>query len=85
MSTVTPIRPQASGLKKSRPRRGKFMLEDPREGPGTLRLLQALRGVCQATELLAPEHRDDNFDLALQLGTAAEILSGMLEDRITVL
>jgi len=44
-----------------------------------MRLIQALHGVCQATEELA-ENR--NVDL-LELGTAAEILSTLLQDRIT--
>ena len=83
MSNVTPIRPEP---KRPRQRKrtpvDKFMLDDPPDGPSTLRLIQALRGVCQATERLAPQHRDEDFDLALQLGTAAEILSAMLEDRI---
>jgi hypothetical protein len=94
MSSVTPIRsgeppPKPPEPKKSRMRKsrcqGKFMLDDPPDGPGTLRLIQALCGVCKAVELLAPQHRDDDIDLPLQLGTAAQILSDMLQNRITVL
>jgi hypothetical protein len=93
MSNVTSIHsgepPKAPEPKKSRARKpryqGKFMLDDPPNGPGALRLIQALCGVCKEVELLAPEHRDDDIDLPLQLGTAAQILSDMLQDRITVL
>ena len=87
MSNVTPIRPETSRPKKPRARKsrdeGKFMLDDPPDGPGTLRLIQALHGVCRAMELLAPQHRDDNIDLPLELGTAAAILSDMLQNRVT--
>ena len=92
MSNVTPIRsgeprpPPECRKPRTRKSRheGKFLLDDPPDGPGTLRLIQALCGVCKAIELLAPEHRDDDIDLPLQLGTAAQILSDMLQDRITV-
>lgn len=61
----------------------RFHLSEPGEDPGSLepdnlRVIQALHGVCYAIEELA-EH---GSEIAIQLGTAAEILSLMLQERI---
>jgi hypothetical protein len=55
-----------------------FHLDEPDGQPSTLRVIQALRGVCSAIEQLA---ESDN-SMLLELGTAADILSGMLQDRV---
>ncbi len=79
---VTPIRPHEST--KARPRRARpkpgLVLEDPPDGPCSMRVIQALHGVCQAAEQAA-DSRDQ--DLQLDLATAAEILSLMLKERIS--
>jgi hypothetical protein len=84
---VTPIRsgaepPSSEPTKPRRLRscpRDRFMLDEPPDGPSTMRVIQALHGVCNAAEQLA-ESRDPG--VALELGTAAEILSTILQDRI---
>jgi hypothetical protein len=55
-----------------------FHLDEPDNQPSTLRVIQALRGVCSAIEQLA---ESDN-SMSLELGTAADILSEMLQDRV---
>lgn len=55
-----------------------FRLTDPPDGPSTLRLLQALHGVCAAVEATAEL---DRTDIALDLGTAAAVLSDMVLER----
>ena len=55
-----------------------FHLEELDDAPSTLRLIQALRGVCSAIEQLA--NSDDS--MSLELGTAAAILSQMLQERV---
>lgn len=55
-----------------------YRLADPPEGPSTLRLIQALHGVCVAAEATAEL---DRVDIALDLGTAAAILSDMVLER----
>ena len=44
-----------------------------------MRLIQALHGICQAIEETAESQNVDS----LELGTAAEILATLLQDRIT--
>jgi len=76
---VTPIGGNGNGGKP--PKKSKclrFHLAEPDDQPGNLRLIQALHGVCSAIERLA----ETGPDAALELGTAAEILSGMLQDRL---
>jgi hypothetical protein len=56
-------------------------LSDGRSGePGTLRVVQALDGVCKALEITAEEDQVDRLSLA----TAAAILAEMLSDRLYV-
>ena len=73
---VTPITGTAKAPKGQKCSR--FHLQEPDDGPENMRLIQALHGVCSAIEQLA----ETGPDAALELGTAAEILSGMLQDRI---
>lgn len=80
MSTdnVTPIR--ASAPKQRTPRKySKFHLAQPDGEPDNMRLIQALHGVCYAIENLS---EGSAVDVPLELGTAAEILSEMLQDRL---
>ena len=80
MNNVTPINSNdGSRTKASRGRCRRFHLGEPDEQPDNLRVIQALHGVCYAIEQLAEEHGPE---VAIQLGTAAEILSVMLQERI---
>ena len=87
MSNITPIRsgeslkapqPKRPRVRHSQPR-DRFPLIEPPEGPSGMRLIQALHGVCQAIEETAESQNVDS----LELGTAAEILATLLQDRIT--
>jgi hypothetical protein len=81
MSNVTPIGGAAGAgepAAKARPCR-RFHLAEPDAGPGNIRLIQALHGVCGAMEQLA---EDSDRDVSIGLGTAAEILSAMLKGRV---
>lgn len=89
MSNITPIRsgqyPPSSDTKKSQARasrhQDRFTLDNPPGGgPSCMSVIQALHGVCQATEELADS---GGSDLAIDLATAADILSSMLKDRIS--
>ena len=55
-----------------------FHLDEPDNEPSTLRVIQALRGVCSAIEQLA---ESDN-SMSLELGTAADVLSEMIQGRV---
>jgi len=74
-----PTQPPARRRPGERRKCPRFHLAEPDDAPGNMRLIQALHGVCYAIEQLA-EHGPD---AAIGLGTAAEILSEMLQDRIT--
>ena len=84
---VTPIRPPGGGTPKTpsseRSRKSKrfLKLEERDDEPGSMRLIQALHGVCYAAERLA---ENSDLTVALELGTAAEILSDMLTNRVSV-
>ena len=54
----------------SNPRRDRLTLLGPPDGPSSLRVMQARRGVCIASERLVLQNRDDDIDLPLQLGAA---------------
>lgn len=86
-NVVTPIRGSAADgpprQKPPKPPEGakkchRSHLGEPDDGPNNLRLIQALHGVSYAMERLAEE----DAEIGLQLGTAAEILSLMLQERI---
>ncbi|HEX5419641.1 MAG TPA: hypothetical protein VFY39_06555 [Gammaproteobacteria bacterium] len=88
MSTenVTPIRGGGPPDSPSRPKPPagakkchRFHLQQPDDGPDNLRLIQALHGVCYAIEQLGDEN---GSSISIELGTAAEILSLMLQERI---
>ena len=84
MSNVTPIKPPKQKRVQQKPKPRVFILRDASEEnpvePSTLHLLQALCGVCAASEELAVAQWG-NVD-SVQLTTAARILSQMLEDRM---
>ncbi len=63
---------------KPRPDCNYFHLDEPDDQPSTLRVIQALRGVCSTIEQLA---ESDN-SMSLELGTAADILSEMIQGRV---
>lgn len=75
---VTPIGGGDRKLPKAR-KCSRFYLAAPDDQPDNMRLIQALHGICHAIEQLATE---SDIDAAVELGTAAEILSGMLQDRL---
>ena len=64
---------------RARKKCSRFHLAQSEDGPGNTRMIQALRGVCYVVERLA-EQNDQN--VSLELGTAAAILSEMLQDRL---
>jgi hypothetical protein len=68
MNNVTPIHDGCD----------RFHLEQPDDQPSNLRLIQAIRGVCWAIEQTA----ESSDNMSLELGTAADILSEMLQGRI---
>jgi hypothetical protein len=84
MSNVTPIKPPGPPQPpRRRARRRGIRFEDaPEDGPSTLRLVQALHGVCTAMEALHIEGPPPTVE-ALDLATAAAILSEELQRRIT--
>jgi hypothetical protein len=84
MSNVTPITPPKRKRSEPKPKPKVFVLRDasgenPAE-PSTLHLIQALTGVCAASEELAVAQWR-NVD-PVDLTTAARILSQMLQDRM---
>ena len=85
MSKVTPIRPGVENARNRRRRpskRGSLTFNGPSEGdPSSLRVWQALLGVCHASEETA--EGPDASDQMLRLGTAASILAEILDQRMT--
>jgi hypothetical protein len=81
VSNVTPIDGSASDGEPPATEHQchRFHLAEPDDAPENLRLIQALHGVCYAIERLSG---DGDTYVPLELGTAAEILSAMLQERI---
>jgi hypothetical protein len=78
--TPFPTAPKESrGQRRGRRKPPGLRLEDPPGGPSSLRLIQALRGVCEATERFL---EDGDLDPSLELSTAAAVLSLILQERI---
>lgn len=78
---VTPITGPSEKLRR-RPGAKRTKYEDTFAMPSRLRLMQALRGVCQAAELVAFDSNADE-DTRAQLATASAILSQMLDEHLT--
>ena len=68
-----------SGDSPQEPQIGLSFRDEGEEEPCSLRLWQALRAVCSAAEEAGVAGRDQEF---VGLGTAADILSRMLDERI---
>ena len=73
----------ATPKRQRRPAERFARFRDPEDGPGTLRLTQAMRGAACALEQLVVDQsagsRDD--DVVIGLSTATAILAEMLADR----